>query len=146
MARRQDRSSKPDVTGFSPPPPPQAARAFVRQLFSRRSSAPEITATLSDEPGSGHATLEFVNEGAEAVGLVCLCRTGLGLEELELGRLGPRSTTSATVGAEAGPFQCVWSCADRRGRRYVWSYEGRRHRLRGRDRRTLEALFAAAYP
>jgi len=103
-------------------------------------------ATLYDEPGATHATLEFLNEGPDALGLVCRCRTERGFEDFDLGGLDARATASIEVGRVSGEFECVWSCRDRRRRRYVWSYDGRRRRLRRGDRRDLDALFTYAYP
>lgn len=132
--------------GGAPQPPPQTARAILRSLFARKAGKPEVSATLYDDPDLAHSTLEFVNEGADALGLVCRCRTERGFEDLDLGGLGPGSSTSVEIGRVHGAFECVWSCADRRRRRYAWTYEGGRRRLRRGDHRTLEALFAYAYP
>ena len=58
--------------GFSPPPPPQAGKAFVRQLFNRRvGRKPILAATVLDHPDEGWSSLEFVNEGGPAEDVAC---------------------------------------------------------------------------
>ena len=135
------------MSGFSPPPPPQAARALVRQLFSRRGSAPEISATLSDDGDSSRGTLEFLNEGGDAAGLACMCETTHGLQAFEVGGLSPGGVASVAIsGVGHGDLRCVWTCSDARGRRYLWTYEGAGHRLRRHDKSELEQLFRSSYP
>jgi hypothetical protein len=125
--------------------PPQGARALVGALLGGYRNGPEVAATL--ESHTGETVLEFVNEGAAtAVGLRCLYREPTGeLAREYLGNVSPAGTASCRVHVEAGrPFRCVWGCDDgRRGVR-LWSYDGRRKRLRTR-RRGDDVLFNAVY-
>jgi hypothetical protein len=102
-------------------PPPQAARAFVRWLFGRRRGGPEVTATLVDD------RLELFNGGGDvAVGLRYATEAG----SHAVGNLEPGQAVDVRVEV-AEPFRCVWTCTDGKGRRRVWSYDGRHRRLRG---------------
>ena len=66
------------MTGFSPPPPPQAARAIVRQLFSLRGSSPRVSATALEEHDTHESSIEFLNEGSQADNVRCLVRVAFG--------------------------------------------------------------------
>ena len=131
------------MNGFgSPAPPPQAAKAFVRQWWGLVRQRPAITATLLDS----NASLEFVNEGGPAEGLVCLALGANGMQELTIGGLGPGESKSVSVEPPAeGPFECVWGCSDVRGRTYVGSYDGRHRRLKRREHLPLEDVFRELY-
>jgi hypothetical protein len=126
--------------------PPQGARALIGALVGGRRNGPEVAATL-DESGAGDAVLEFVNEGiAAAVALRCLYRdpTG-GLVARPLGNVPPGGAASCRVRLDAGrTFQCVWVCEGRRGGR-LWSYDGRRRRVRGTELNDDVALFDGMY-
>jgi hypothetical protein len=117
--------------------PPQGARAFVRELFAGGRRAPDVSATLDDRDG----TLEFFNSGGSvAVGLRYATANGWH----EVGNLPPGESVAVRLeGPVAEPFRCVWSCEAAKGR-LVWSYDGRRKRVR---RRGLDdnALFRAMY-
>jgi hypothetical protein len=117
--------------------PPQGARAFVRELFRGVRHAPEVSATLDDSEG----TLEFLNTGGSpAVGL----RYVTSNSAHDVGNLPPGESAAVRIeGPLAEPFRCVWSCESGRGR-LVWSYDGRRRRVR---RAGLDdaALFRAMY-
>ena len=119
--------------------PPQGARALVREVLTRRlRGGPSVSATVLDEPDG--SVLEFVNEGGEtAADLRFVTSGGRG----SVGHLPPGETGRVRVVADE-PFRCVWICGDARGRRHVWSYDGRHERLaRGRriDDATCFALF-----
>jgi hypothetical protein len=117
--------------------PPQGARAFVRELFGGGRRAPEVSATLDDDAG----TLEFLNTGGSvAVGLRYVTASGGNA----VGNLPPGETAAVRLeGTVTEPFRCVWSCDAARGR-FLWSYDGRRKRVR---RRGLDddALFRTMY-
>jgi hypothetical protein len=136
------------MTGFSPPPPPQAARAFVRQLFqSRRARRPLVLATLIDDAGEGSSTLEFVNHGAPVEDVACAVPIRGQLSERHIGSLGAREVKAVRLPlAASGEFESVWACGDRKGRRHVWSYDGRHYRRRKNDRITLSEDFQRMYP
>lgn len=131
------------MNGFgTPAPPPQAAKAFVRQWWGLVPQRPVITATLLESDGS----LEFVNEGGLAEGLVCLALGANGMHELAIGSLGPGESKSVQVEPPAeGPFECVWMCSDARGRTHVGSYDGRHRRLKRREQLVLEDVFRELY-
>jgi hypothetical protein len=129
--------------GFGvPAPPPQAAKAFVRQWWGLGRQRPVIVATLLDSDDS----LEFVNEGGPAEGLACLALGANGMQELAIGSLGPGESKSASIEPPAtGPFECVWACSDTRGRTHVGSYDGRHRRLKRREHLVLEDVFRELY-
>jgi hypothetical protein len=127
--------------------PPQGARALVGALLGGRRRGAEVAATL-DESQPGETVLEFVNEGTDtAADLRCLYRGSAGgLVRRSLGNLAPGSTASCPVDIAAGEsFRCVWICDGRRGGAQLWSYDGRRKRLRRRDSSGEDAFFDAAY-
>jgi len=117
--------------------PPQGARAFVRELFSGGRRAPEVSATLDDDAG----TLEFLNTGGSvAIGLRYV--TGRGGNAVA--NLPPGETAAVRLEQPVTePFRCVWSCERARGA-LLWSYDGRRKRVR-RGGLDDEALFRAMY-
>lgn len=126
--------------------PPQGARALIGALIGGRRNGPEVAATL-DESRGGAAVLEFVNEGiATAVALRCVYRDANGeLVRQPLGNVPPGGTASCRVRLDAGrPFQCVWVCDGRLGGR-LWSYDGRRRRVRGTQRSDDAALHDSMY-
>jgi hypothetical protein len=126
--------------------PPQGARALIGALIGGRRNGPEVAATL-DESGAGDAVLEFVNEGIATAGaLRLLYRNPTGeLVREPLGNVPPGGTAGCRVHLDAGrPFQCVWVCDGRRGTR-LWSYDGRRRRVRGTQREHDGALFDSMY-
>lgn len=126
---------------YSPPPPPQAGRAFVRQMFRRTGSKPDVAATLVSHADSEE--LEFVNGGGPAHSITWTTGTDGGV----LGDLGPGETASAHLGEQSGDdFRCVWTALDDRGRMHVWSYDGRHHRLGRHDAPAPDAAFAQMYP
>lgn len=117
--------------------PPQGGRAFVRELFRGGRVAPEVSATLDDDKG----TLEFLNTGGSvAVGLRYVT-AGAGHA---VGNLPPGESVAMRLEEPVvEPFRCVWSCERGRGR-LLWSYDGRRKRVR-RGVPDDEALFSAMY-
>ena len=99
------------MTGFSPPPPPQAARAIVRQLFSLRGSSPRVSATALEEYDTHESSIEFLNEGSQADNVRCLVRVDGELEELPIGNLAPETSMVARLRAPLGAnFECIWDC------------------------------------
>jgi hypothetical protein len=127
--------------------PPQGAKALVGQLLGGRRRGAEVAATL-DESQPGETTLEFINEGTDTAGdLRCLYRDAAGdLVRGSLGNLAPGATASCSVDVAAGePFRCVWICDGRRGGARLWSYDGRRKRLRPRGSGSEDAFFDAVY-
>jgi hypothetical protein len=133
--------------GFSPPPPPQAARAFVKQIFGLRGAGPRVSATVLDEPGLHASAIEFLNEGHEANGVRCLLRSDAGWQELNVGNLAPG--TSATVQLHdpvGGSLKCVWTAFDAQGRLHLWTYEGKHKRLRRGHRVDLSTALEQMYP
>ena len=131
------------MNGFgTPAPPPQAAKAFVRQWWGLGRQRPLIVATLL---ASGE-TLEFVNEGGPADGLVCLARGRDRMRELTIGSLGPGESRSVSIEPTTGErFECVWMCSDARGRTHVGSYDGRHRRLKRMEHLALEDVFRELY-
>src|SRR5689334_22145939 len=132
---------------FSPPPPPQAARALVRQLSRSGGRKPVVVATLLDDPDSQAASLEFLNEGGPASGVECLVQIVGGIQHVAVGGLATGATESVLVGPLVkGDFRCVWACSDRKGRTYIWSYDGQHRRLRRGQRAALQDVFDEMYP
>ena len=136
------------MTGFSPPPPPQAARAFVRQIFGGRRGRPEVVATLLDDADSHVSSLEFLNEGGPANAVECLAQIVGRTEHVAVGSLGPGEVKSVALAGPlpAGDFRCVWACTDANRGTYVWSYDGQRRHLRRSRRAALDDLFRELYP
>src|SRR5947209_216863 len=93
------------MVGFSPPPPPQAARAFVRQLFSPGGGRPRVVATLLDDPGSRVTSLEFLNEGGRANGVECLAEVGGRTQHRAVGSLA-RGEAKSIVLEPIAPGDC----------------------------------------
>ena len=105
-------------------PPPQAAHAFVRQIFRLGRQKPNVTATVLSHADGGE--LEFVNSGGPAHSIVWTTGTASGTA----GDLGHGETTSVHLyEAPAEDFRCVWTARDARGRMHIWSYDGRHRRL-----------------
>jgi hypothetical protein len=135
------------MVGFSPPPPPQAARAFVRQLFRTGGGRPRIVATLLDDPNTHAASLEFLNEGGPANGVECLAEIADRLQHVTVGSLAPGDVTSVALDALGdGEFRCVWACSDEARRTHIWSYDGRHRRLSRRQHLALPDAFRELYP
>ena len=127
--------------------PPQGAKALVGALLGGRRRGAEVAATL-DESQPGETTLEFVNEGVDtAVDLQCLYRDVNGvLARQALGNLAPGAATSCHVDIASGDvFRCVWFCEGRRRSARLWSYDGRRRRLRRLQPDSGEAFFHTTY-
>jgi hypothetical protein len=117
--------------GFQQPPPPQAVRAFVKQIFGLRAAGPRVSATVLDEPGIHASAIEFLNEGDEANGVRCLLRSDAGSQELNVGNLAPGTSTTVQLhNPVGGSLACVWTAFDAQGRLHLWSYEGKHKRLR----------------
>ncbi len=132
---------------FSPPPPPQAAHAFVRQLFERRGAGPRVSATVLGEPGVRVSVIEFVNEGDQAERVRCLIRSDAVSQELTVGSLAPGSSATAELDEPVGRnLTCVWTAFDTKGRLHVWSYEGKHRRLRKGHEVDLPAALERMYP
>ena len=131
---------------FSPAPPPQAARAFVRQLFRGGGGKPAVVATLLDDPDSHQSSLEFLNEGGPAEEVVCIAKADGRMQQVAVGGLGPGEAKSVGLGAPAkSDFQCVWACSDASGRMHIWSYNGQHRRLKRRQRVALQDVFREKY-
>ncbi len=132
---------------FSPPPPPQAARAFVRQIFGRRGAGPRVSATVLDEPGMRTSVIEFVNEGDQAERVQCLIRSDAVSQELTVGNLAPGSSTTAELHEPVGRnLTCVWTAFDTKGRLHLWSYQGEHKRLRRGHEVDLPTALERMYP
>jgi hypothetical protein len=119
----------------------------VRQLFKSGGGKPVVVATLLDDPDAQGASLELLNEGGAANGIECLAQTIGGIQHLAVGPLAPGEAKSVAVGSlPEGVFRCVWACSDASGRTYIWSYDGRRRRLRRHQRTALQDVFDDMYP
>ena len=129
------------------PPPPQGARAVVRQLFVLgRGMAPRVTATVLDEPDTAQSSLELVNEGGEVTQVRCLVRSDAGTQEVTVGTLARGMSTVVDVHEPVGKnIECVWTGLDARGRLHIWSYDGRHVRLRKGEETELPAALERMY-
>lgn len=120
------------------PPPPQAQRAFVKQLLSlRRPGGPDVAATVRDD-----GVVELVNEGEQTAGDLRVLFAG---GRVDVGNLPAGETAEARVPVEAGD-RLVWVCRNRRGRQYLWSYDWRHARRSRRIALDDAAAFALFFP
>jgi len=130
--------------------PPQGAKALIAGLLGGRRSGPEVSAVL-DESEPASTSIEFLNGGSgTAVELEYVVETPHGeLATHSVGDLAPGVTVSSHLRGDVDPTQpvrLVWRCQDFKGRVRVWSYDGRRKRLRGDTPAVAEAAFRAMYP
>jgi hypothetical protein len=133
--------------GFQQPPPPQAIRVFVKQIFGLRAAGPRVSATVLDEPGPHASAIEFLNEGDEAEGVRCLLRSDAGSQEMNVGNLAPGALTTVQLDDPAGgSLHCFWTAFDAQGRLHLWCYEGKHKRLRRGRQVDLATALDQMYP
>jgi hypothetical protein len=113
--------------------PPQGAKALIAALLRRGGGGLNVSASLVEET-PGENELELTNAGGEtAVDLRYVLADSAGaLSDGSVGQLAPGVSTTVAVRVEfaADAFDCVWMCTDSKQRVHVWSYDGRRKRLK----------------
>jgi hypothetical protein len=127
--------------------PPQAQKAFVRELFRPSRGGPSVSCALvSEHPGE--AEIEFANNGGEiAADIRYVIAQAEGSVTGWVGHLPPDGATTVPLRAPVAvdPVRCVWMCTDGKRRLHVWSYDGRHKRLGRRRTATDDACFRMMY-